>query len=168
MKKDAYELWTADDMQEIITVANSSKNKQKTFDKLGLKFNRSSYAIQKVYYKNRKKKTLNIPKEERDEAIRRLSARGVTQREIALRHEISQTSVHHILYGWPKRTPKAEQVKTVKEITPKSPVVKPVVVKQAAPKPVATPKPTSTPVVYTYELNILWGAFKITNKTINK
>ncbi len=83
MKKDNYELWTADDMQEIITVANSSKNKKKTFDKLGLKFNRSSWAIQKVYYKNRKKKTLNIPKEERDEAIRRLSARGVTQREIA-------------------------------------------------------------------------------------
>ena len=163
MKKDNYELWTADDMQEIITVANSSKNKQKTFDKLGLKFNRSSWAIQKVYYKNRKKKTLNIPKEERDEAIRRLSARGVTQREIALRHEISQTSVHHILYGWPKKTPKTEQVKT-----PKSPVVKPVVVKQAAPKPVDTPKPTSTPVVYTYELSVLWGAFKITNKTINK
>ena len=164
MKREFYELWIADDIQEIVTVVNASENnKKRTFAKLGLKFNRSPNAVKKVYYRNRKKKTLNIPKEERDEAIRRLSARGVTQNEIALRHEMSQASVHYILYGWPKRTPKAEQVKT-----PKSPVVKPVVVKQAAPKPVATPKPASTPVVYTYELNILWGAFKITNKTINK
>jgi len=159
--KDTYELWTADNIQDVIKTANSSKNKQKTFGKLALKYNRSHHAIQKIYYKNKDKKTLNIPKADRDEAIKRLSSRGVTQREIAMRHKITQASVHHILNGDVKDFAERKPLK----IQRKDPVA-PVVVKQVAPKPIK--ETTPSPVVYTYELSILWGAFKITNKTINK
>lgn len=170
-----------------------------------MKYNRSHHAIQKIYYKNKDKKTLNIPKEDRDKAIKRLSARGVTQREIAMRHKITQASVGFILN-------KRKDVKTKQEEITQTPALfsskqerddhirllskegvstrkiakrvglgKSMVgdilrgyqyrkdtnnIQPKQKKP--SVKETAKPVVYTYELNILWGAFKITNKTINK
>lgn len=161
--------------------------------------------IQKIHYKNRKKKPLILSIEERNVAIKRLSARGVTQNEIALRHHISQASVSKILNpGNEMKTKQKEIIQTPALFSSKQErddhirllskeggstrkIAKQVglgrstvgdilngykyrkdtnIVQPKQKKP--SVKETPTPVVYTYELNILWGAFKITNKTINK
>jgi transposase len=203
--KSNYKLWDADDIQEIITTANSSRNKQKAFGKLGVKFNRSHDSIQKIYYKNRYKKTLNIPKEEREAAIKRLSARGLSQRDIALRHKISQTSVSFILNKRKDVKTKQEEItqtpelfnskqerddhirllskegestrKIAKQVGLGKSMVGDILrgyeyrkdTNNTQPKQIKpSVKETATAVVSTYELSILWGAFKITNKTINK
>ncbi len=149
--------------------------------------------------------TINIFKEERKTAIKRLSARGLTQSEIARRHDISQPLVSLILNKRKNVKTKQKEItqtpalfsskqerddhirllskegESTRKIARQVGLGKSMVgdilrgyeyrkgtniVQPKQKKP--SVKETSTPVVYTYELNILWGAFKITNKTINK
>ena len=149
--------------------------------------------------------TINIFKEERKTAIKRLSARGLTQKEIARRHDISQPLVSLILN-------KRKNVKTKQKEITQTPalfsskqerddhirllskeggstrkIAKQVGLgrstvgdilngyKYRKDTNIAQPKQkkpsvkeAATAVVSTYELSVLWGAFKITNKTINK
>lgn len=86
-------LWTVQEISKLVTAGNNSINRNETFKRLASELGRSYHQCRNKYYECAPNFKTDISNKERETAIRRLLARGVSSKEISDMHGVTAASI---------------------------------------------------------------------------